>query len=827
MSLRYKTLLILGAIFVVLVGLFSVLFYRFGMEQFYAMERRDAEHYARHAWGELHDELAAMDRLAHDWASWDDTYAFIEDRNPAHIRANIVDETFINASLNLMLFIHASGDVVFARAYDLESGEEMPVPPGVYDALPVLTDIPDPGAGRQGLLLLPEGVLLVTARPILTSREEGPARGTLIFGRFLNGEMLDRISAHLDIPVTAYCWDRPGDWPEDVRAVASSLSAAPILARPLDAERIAGYALLPDLTGNPALILRAVENREISRQAQTALRIFLGSLVALGLLFTTAALLSLDLLGLRRLAALAAEVRAIGARGEPGRRVTVRGKDELADLAGAVNDMLAAREQAQREREEQEARLLRLAENSPDVIYRLAFSPIRLDYVSPAVIRLLGYSLEDFYAHPRLLFRLVHPEDRPVLWAALRAEQPVEAPLVIRWINRKGETLWAEHRHMPVRNANGRVLAVEGIARDITQQKQAEMEIAQLNAVLRAIRNVNQLISREKEREKLLRAICEELVNTRGYTSAWVVLTDQSTPRIAAGAGRITEAPPDLVRRWEEHILPERLRWLLDQPEGLVIRGTSLPCPFLSEKPEESGIMVRMAHAGRVYGLLCALLPANVFPSAEEQSLFAEVAGDIAFALYSLEQEAALRESEGRFRLLSEASLAGVYLIQDGLIRYVNPTAARMFGYTPEEVMDRLSPLAVVAPEDREMVQEHIRRRVAGEAESVHYQFRGLRKDGSTLECEVLGTITEYRGRPAILGTILDITERKRAEEQIRQQTAELQRWYNVTMGREGRILELKREVNELLRRLGEPIRYPGAEETGGPDGLTTHSSAR
>ena len=1056
MSLRFKTLLILGLIFALLVSILSVLFYRFGTEQFYAAERQDVAHDARHARAALESELAAMDLLNRDWASWDDTYAFVEDLNDAYIRSNIVDETFTNLRLNLILFVHRSGEVVFARAYDLESGEEAPVPPAIYDAISALTRFPDLQTGLQGLLLMPEGVMLVTARPILTSQGEGPSRGALIFGRYLTEKQVRQMSTHLAAPVAAYRWDRPEDWPDDVRVASPSLSAAaPLLAHPLDAEQIAGYALIPDIHGNPALILRVVESREIARQAQMALRLFIGSILILGLLFTAATLLLMDLLGLRRLAALTAEVGDIGTRGEPGRRVTVRGKDELADLARAVNDMLRALEQAQREREEQEARLLRLAEHSPDVLYRLAVSPPRLNYVSPAVTRILGYPPEDFYAFPRLIFRLIHPEDRHLLGAALRAELPPEEPLILRWITRKGETVWAEHRHTLVRDEAGNVTSVEGIARDITQQKRAEMEIAQLNAVLRAIRNVNQLISREKDRGKLLRAVCEELVNTRGYTSAWVVLTD-GTPHLAAGAGRIADAPPDLVRQWEEHILTDRLRRLLDQPQMLVASGAQFSCPFLSQEPEAVGMMVRMEHAGQVYGLLCALLPANVSPSAEEQSLFAEVASDIAFALHNLEQEEALRrsqrewhdifraighptfvldvhhnvlaanqaalrqlgkpaeevvgrkcyelfhrpegipaicpmeaalrsgktetiememetvlgtflvsctpvvdeqgrvekvihiatditerkraekamlESEERFRMLSEASLAGVYLIQDGLLRYVNPTAAGMFGYTPEEVIDRLTPLDVIAPEDREMVQEQIRRRFAGEMVSVQYQFRGLRKDGSTLECEVLGTITEYRGRPAILGTLLDITERKRAEEayrvlvehslqgfaiiqggrvvfanpalttlsgytveellslspeqlkavvhpddrervwailtrqlageplpphqefrfvrkdgevrwvrtlatrieyqgspavqvayiditdqkrseeKIRQQMAELQRWYEVTLGREGRVIELKREVNELLRCLGEPIRYPSAEE--------------
>jgi len=73
---------------------------------------------------------------------------------------------------------------------------------------------------------------------------------------------------------------------------------------------------------------------------------------------------------------------------------------------------------------------------------------------------------------------------------------------------------------------------------------------------------------------------------------------------------------------------------------------------------------------------------------------------------------AELRDSEERFRALSESSLTGIYLIQDGKFRYANPAMARMFGYTVEELVDRLGPLDLVYPDDRPIVAEDIRLRV-------------------------------------------------------------------------------------------------------------------
>ena len=124
-------------------------------------------------------------------------------------------------------------------------------------------------------------------------------------------------------------------------------------------------------------------------------------------------------------------------------------------------------------------------------------------------------------------------------------------------------------------------------------------------------------------------------------------------------------------------------------------------------------------------------------------------------------------ESEERYRTLSESAITGVYLIQDRLFRYVNPVLASVFGYDVDEIVDKLGPLDLTAPEDRDVVAENIRKRVEGIAEHIRYSFKGLCKDGRRIDVEVYGARIDYKGKPAVLGTLLDITERKRAEYEI------------------------------------------------------------
>ncbi|HEY7112875.1 MAG TPA: EAL domain-containing protein [Thermoanaerobaculia bacterium] len=154
-------------------------------------------------------------------------------------------------------------------------------------------------------------------------------------------------------------------------------------------------------------------------------------------------------------------------------------------------------------------------------------------------------------------------------------------------------------------------------------------------------------------------------------------------------------------------------------------------------------------------------------PNRDASGAITGVIGVVRDVTQEKQSKEALSAAEAKFRGLVEQSLVGIYVIQDGRYQYVNPKLAEIFGYTPDEMLAMDSVMSLVSEEDRGVVQENIRRRLAGEAQTVRYSFRALRKDGQEIELEVHGAATEFQGRPAIIGTLLDITDRKRAEAQI------------------------------------------------------------
>lgn len=123
-----------------------------------------------------------------------------------------------------------------------------------------------------------------------------------------------------------------------------------------------------------------------------------------------------------------------------------------------------------------------------------------------------------------------------------------------------------------------------------------------------------------------------------------------------------------------------------------------------------------------------------------------------------------LTESETKYRALVHGSLVGVFLIQKRRFMFVNPRLAEIFGYGQEEMQSSFDPLELVAPIDRDRVLNIMSRPLSENHRLVHFFWQGLRKDGSLIDVEVMGTPMLYQGKPALHGTLVDITERKLQE---------------------------------------------------------------
>ncbi len=130
--------------------------------------------------------------------------------------------------------------------------------------------------------------------------------------------------------------------------------------------------------------------------------------------------------------------------------------------------------------------------------------------------------------------------------------------------------------------------------------------------------------------------------------------------------------------------------------------------------------------------------------------------------------EEALRESEQKFRDLAEKAIIGIYVVQGRIFKYINEAGAKIHGYEIDELIEKKGPFDMIVPEDVPSHAKHIQERLAGHIKSTADQFRIITKSGTVRYVEIRGTHTMYQGKTATIGTIVDITERKAAEDALK-----------------------------------------------------------
>jgi len=343
MNLRRKTIFLIGITFLcsfVLLYSVSTLIIE---EGFIKVEQRDVEININRALDAVSDDINNLKTMNRDWAWWDDTYEFIENINPDYINASLGDESIAGLRLNLIIYINSAGETVFARGFDFQDKKEIPISDGVKKLVKkdsILLNHIEPQDSYSGIVLLPEGNLLISSYAIMNSDGEGPVRGTLIFGRYLDQAELLRLASITHMSLTLHRLDNE-QLPDDFKVVLPSFSPdKKIIVQPLKGGRVAGYTIFNDTKGSPALILRVDLPREIYNQGRMSVNYFLILLISVTLIFSSISIILIEKQVLSRILRLNKDVTQIKKSKNPSGHVVVEGKDEISYLSMSINDML-------------------------------------------------------------------------------------------------------------------------------------------------------------------------------------------------------------------------------------------------------------------------------------------------------------------------------------------------------------------------------------------------------------------------------------------------------------------------------------------------------
>jgi PAS domain S-box-containing protein len=545
MTLRQKTLLSIGVTLSCLLMTLYLSLSTIWLKGFAKIESQQIQQNVERVTEALADDLRELNRTARDWASWDETYAFVEDVNQSYIQANLEEQTFANLRLNIMLFINKAGRITYGKSLDLQQQVAAPIPDSLRQYLEANGSILQhkvADSSYTGIVLLPEAPLLVAAQPILNSDRTSPIRGTLILGRFLNAVEVKRLSRLTHLLLAVYPF-QDSQLPRDFQAVRSQLkneafnsktkSEPLILVRPLSAERIAGYTLLRDIEQQPGLLLRVESPRDIYQQGKQGLGYLVGALLTVGLAFGIAIQLLLEKSVLLPLARFSATVRDIGASGNLSKRLLTDGRDELSRLGNAINQLLLTLQQSQLQLSHSEERYRSVVNNVTEVIFQTDASGM-WTFLNPAWTEITGFSLEESLSQPCWTF--IHPEDQPhhnQQFRRLIEGETQNTRYEIRYQTQEGGYRWFEvHSRftfmccdMLTRSAVG-IVGTAGTLNDITERKLAEArerkKAQQLEQTLRELRQTQaQLIQSEKMSSlgQLVAGIAHEINNPISFVS--------------------------------------------------------------------------------------------------------------------------------------------------------------------------------------------------------------------------------------------------------------------------------------------------------------------
>lgn len=342
MTLKKKTLIICFLTTAVCLGMIYLMAQLFLVRNLLDAEKNGVTMDMLRAVKAISYVLVKYENFTEDWAGWDDTYQFVQDGKQDYIVNNMMDETFKIQRLNMMIFLDAANNVVYAKWFDLDQEQEIDQPPAtgadlLRNALP--TDSGQIGHKIKGIIQLPTGPLLMVARPVVDSLREQPAKGTLIVGRYLDADELDKLSGITSLHMEIRPINDQDHRPAGVGLTDQEPTNVPVEIYYTDEHTISGNAILQDTAGADTFLLTIQEPRSIFIQGTKMLRFFLASVVAVTVLFGFIIFLLIERHILGRLLALTKSISDIKRFEDVPHNFGVAGNDEISLLADRLREI--------------------------------------------------------------------------------------------------------------------------------------------------------------------------------------------------------------------------------------------------------------------------------------------------------------------------------------------------------------------------------------------------------------------------------------------------------------------------------------------------------
>jgi signal transduction histidine kinase len=339
MLLKTKFLLLLVAIFIglLLVNLSTLALVIF--PAFEGLESREAKKNMGRVIDILESDFKDLDGFVYDWAAWDDTYQFAKDQNQTYIDTNILADYSVNQNRDLYYAWDTEGKPLLNKALNREGDGFVSFDDFPADGLPenhpfhALDKI---NSGSSGLILTSRGPMIIAARPISQTSLNGPVRGVLAMGRYLDKPVIESIvkRSGLDIDVWSLAEKKlpgiPADAPRDIEPGKIKI----IITE--DETNSFVYSSYPDIYGNPLILIRVSMPRDIVAQGKSTIKYGIGMAIVSGFVLMLVLLFILQRSIIFPLSSLAQNILRLGKKEDVAQQFPVNRSDELGMVARSV-----------------------------------------------------------------------------------------------------------------------------------------------------------------------------------------------------------------------------------------------------------------------------------------------------------------------------------------------------------------------------------------------------------------------------------------------------------------------------------------------------------
>jgi PAS domain S-box-containing protein len=486
MSLNRKLQLILVALTAAIIMVILACLLFIVMPAFRRVENQNTTQTTARGIIDLNDYVEALDSLNLSLAISNEAYSFVlaPQANQGFIPDDISDDFFETQKLNGVFIINNSEESVFEKTYGLDSLQQT----ALLDSLvPLLAEgqpmhLNNAGDRLAGILIVLQTPLLVSVRPILPGNEINPA-GSIVMIRKLDESIVSGISNNMGLPVSftpAGDTAPPSDIKDALHFFANASNSPVVYSRAIDLHTIAGYGLIQDMYGDPALVLKVVMLRDIYGEAVSAVHYFMFGIFILIVLNVAGGFLMIRRLVISRVAETADFARHVRTTGDLSQRLPVAGTDELSALKTSLNSMLDTLSRTQQElrtRQQNEEKLRFTIESVTDAIITTDLDWNIVQVNDAALFLADSNNKQELIGRNALDF--VVPSECALIQEAMRLtlEQGHSGMREINMHKNNGNIFMAEVSAAILKNAMGAPAGFVISARDVTERKNAEIRL--------------------------------------------------------------------------------------------------------------------------------------------------------------------------------------------------------------------------------------------------------------------------------------------------------------------------------------------------------------